>query len=189
MADASMMGYPVTTGTPVASGPATYYGSGYGPTTERQMYRQMQQQQNQMYREQRQDDRFVSQGILPPQGSPYRDTSLRYRTLDGGTGAPCRTVDGVQVYDGTGCPTGQCGTCPHGYPINGTDFACGGCPFCGADYIHCQPHHFHSFSYHVPRNLSWPSPNAIGGAVVYPYYTHKGPSDFFRDDERTDETY
>ena len=61
---------------------------------------------------------------------------------------------------GGACPTGRCG---HG---------CGGA--CIRNY--------HSYRVEQPKNLVYPNAGAVGGAVVYPYYTHKGPSDFFRDD-------
>ena len=40
-------------------------------------------------------------------------------------------------------------------------------------------YHYHTYSYREPDNLSYPCPNQPGGVVTYPYYTHKGPSDFF----------
>ena len=57
------------------------------------------------------------------------------------------------------------GGCPDG--------RCGGCAQCVRNV--------HTYRVQQPKNLSYPQPNAVGGAVVYPYYTHKGPSDFFRD--------
>lgn len=74
---------------------------------------------------------------------------------------------------GAACP-GGCphGACPSGHCGHGCGHGCG------------HPHHYHSYSYERPANLVYPSPNAVGGSVVYPYYTHKGPSDFFRDDCR-----
>ncbi len=70
-----------------------------------------------------------------------------------------------------GCPPGGGGTCPHGVQ--------GGCRSCGNAQDWHPRHHF-SYSYSVPSDLRYPSPNAVGGAIQYPYYTHKGPSDFFR---------
>lgn len=78
-----------------------------------------------------------------------------------------------------GCPTGGCpsGTCPSGGGNYG-GAACGqaGCsplsPKCVRDA--------RSYSYSQPTNLVYPSQGATGGGVVYPYYTHKSPSDFFR---------
>lgn len=104
-------------------------------------------------------------------------------------------------------PGGGCRTCPphaecphcQGHPAAGS-----ACPFCqssvsGAGGLH-DPHglighgmqhlkgpypkHSFSYSYCQPNNLSYPPPQVPGGAVVYPYYTLKGPSDFFRDDGR-----
>lgn len=59
---------------------------------------------------------------------------------------------------GWGCPNGQCG--------NNLDW---------------YPRHGFTYSYERPNDLVYPPAGGIGGAVVYPYYTHKGPSDFFRD--------
>lgn len=41
------------------------------------------------------------------------------------------------------------------------------------------PKHHHTFDYRQPKNLSYPPQNQPAGVVVYPYYTCKGPSDFF----------
>jgi hypothetical protein len=90
-----------------------------------------------------------------------------------------------QPYQGGGylagphCPQG--GMCP---PGNGCPpgYGCPGCPGggCGNGEIVCQPHHGYTYSYQTPNDLRYPPANVPGGAVVYPYYTHKGPSDFFR---------
>jgi hypothetical protein len=91
-----------------------------------------------------------------------------------------------QMFPGHGCPGGMCqpmGGCPQGMcpPM-------GGCPsgMCGGShggnaYDHV-PHHGYSIAYSRPNDLVYPPANVPGGAVVYPYYTHRGPSDFFRDD-------
>ena len=86
---------------------------------------------------------------------------------------------GQSEFDFAGCPGGACpnGACQTGACPGG---ACGpyGCsptnPKCVRDA--------RSFSYTQPNNLRYPAQGMPGGAVVYPYYTHKGPSDFFRDD-------
>ncbi len=44
---------------------------------------------------------------------------------------------------------------------------------------HRGVYNYHTYTYQEPRGLSYPAPNQPGGAVTYPYYTHKGPSDFF----------
>ncbi|MFN0199298.1 MAG: hypothetical protein ACKVT0_21320 [Planctomycetaceae bacterium] len=61
------------------------------------------------------------------------------------------------------------------------------CNYCGA---HChgtcnmcmgygwRPHHRHTYVYRRPE-LSYPPSNGPTGTVVYPYYTVKGPDDFF----------
>lgn len=55
--------------------------------------------------------------------------------------------------------------------------------YCPQDYCGDNgwyPKHTYTYGYQRPQHLVYPQPNATGGAVVYPYYTHKGPSDFFR---------
>jgi len=94
---------------------------------------------------------------------------------------------------GGGCPPSA--ECPHcqGHPASGS-----ACPFCqsGGNGVHGMlhnsiqhlrgpyPQHHVSYSYSRPNNLQYPPPQVPGGAIVYPYYTLKGPSDFFRDDGR-----
>ena len=41
------------------------------------------------------------------------------------------------------------------------------------------PTHHHWYRYKPPKNLVYPPANQPGGVVVYPYYTLKGPDDFF----------
>ncbi|WP_417851471.1 hypothetical protein [Thalassoglobus sp.] len=53
------------------------------------------------------------------------------------------------------------------------------CQQYGCD-LNCYPRHNYTYGYQRPKHLVYPQQNATGGAVVYPYYTHKGPSDFFR---------
>lgn len=74
------------------------------------------------------------------------------------------------------CPSGACpsGVCGHG-----------GCR--GGNELNWYPQHHYTYSYQRPNDLVYPpaagmagSAGAVGGAVVYPYYTHRGPSDFFR---------
>ncbi|MEZ6058006.1 MAG: hypothetical protein R3C01_15005 [Planctomycetaceae bacterium] len=87
-----------------------------------------------------------------------------------------RIVDGWgagQCPDGN-CQTGNCqtGTCQHGHR--------GGCPQCGEGAVKWAPRHYFSYAYNQPTDLSYPSPMQPAGAIDYPYYIFKGPSDFFR---------
>lgn len=41
------------------------------------------------------------------------------------------------------------------------------------------PTHRHHFHYTPPKNLVYPAQNQPTAMVQYPYYTNKGPSDFF----------
>ena len=95
-------------------------------------------------------------------------------------GASCQVSPsgaGVQYGTGASCPSGYCPS--HGACPSGSCSSCNGA--FGSAYNHYPRHHF-SHSYERPRDLVYPPANGTGGAVVYPYYTHKGPSDFFRDD-------
>jgi len=40
--------------------------------------------------------------------------------------------------------------------------------------------HYHTFEYDVPDNLSYPPANQPPAIVQYPYYTLRGPTDFFQ---------
>jgi hypothetical protein len=77
---------------------------------------------------------------------------------------------------GYGCPPGcPDGSCPIGYHDAYVMGPCG--PACG-------PRHHMSYSFSRPSDLRYPDQQTTGGAIVYPYYTVKGPSCFFRDDDR-----
>jgi hypothetical protein len=131
----------------------------------------------------RQYDRFQAQGIIPPPGSPYAGGYTPTYTPSDET-QPGRVVNGVPIYDGMGGAR-DLGPFPNDMAYrrrhdNGEyDFMPGGCPQCGADYIRHMPTHHSTFAYHRPADLSYPGPNSVGGAVVYSYYTLKGPADFF----------
>ncbi len=64
--------------------------------------------------------------------------------------------------------------CPpsHNHP-NGAE-----CPLCAPDNFWTPKHH-HTYDYRQPKDLVYPPQNQPAAAVVYPYYTLKGPSDFF----------
>jgi hypothetical protein len=86
------------------------------------------------------------------------------------------------VYDvggpGDGCPACNAGqSCPPG-----------GCPHCGFGCLkrsclnkhpHGCPDNYATYSYKWPQNLVYPQPVVPAGMVQYPYYTLRGPTDFF----------
>ncbi len=91
-------------------------------------------------------------------------------------------------YDQAYCPSGDCrngGYCP---PQTGCP-TCKGhglqgalCPTCQRDNCNLQsqyPRHNLTYSYQRPNDLRYPDPNTPAGMVVYPFYTLKGPRDFF----------
>lgn len=79
-------------------------------------------------------------------------------------------------YGATQCPPGGA-YCPHGA---GAGLCPHGCRHGGSGEAAWAPRHGYSYSYEKPNDLVYPPANSTGGTVVYPYYTHKGPSDFFR---------
>lgn len=79
---------------------------------------------------------------------------------------PYKVADGAAA---GGCPACEYGrTCPNG-----------GCQHCGCNGCQGFPKHYQTYQFKWPENPVYP-PNVLPAAmVVYPYYTHKGPSDFF----------
>ncbi len=70
-------------------------------------------------------------------------------------------------HGGEGCPHCQYGnSCP-----------ADGCPHCslGKD----KPTHYTTYGYKWPQNMVYPQYGAPAAAVQYPYYTFRGPTDFF----------
>ena len=64
----------------------------------------------------------------------------------------------------------------------------GGCPHCqygnacppsGCQYCKSHPKHYTTYEFKWPDNLVYPQYGAPAGAVQYPYYTFRGPTDFF----------
>ncbi|MCA9080793.1 MAG: hypothetical protein KDA58_09555 [Planctomycetaceae bacterium] len=107
--------------------------------------------------------------------------------------APCSDVTHYGEVQNTGpgcgpqgCPSGYCpqgGYCPEaGYGYGGGMCPHGpGCRSCGCgNHLDWYPRHHMSYSYSAPNDLKYPTPNSPSGVIQYPYYTLKGPSDFFR---------
>ena len=77
------------------------------------------------------------------------------------------TVNGQAA--GAGCPHCQFGNaCP-----------ADGCPQCGHGCLHKFPHHYQTYQYDWPQNQVYPQQGVPSGVVQYPYYTLRGPTDFF----------
>lgn len=83
---------------------------------------------------------------------------------------------GVQYWDGPAHDPNQfsaadCPTCPQG----------NGCPVCPQTrgFDSWRPTHHHTWDYNAPKGLTYPDQNQPPATVQYPYYTIKGPSDFF----------
>lgn len=70
---------------------------------------------------------------------------------------------------GAGCPHCQFGNaCP-----------ADGCQHCGHGCLHKFPHHYQTYQYDWPQNQVYPTQGVPSGVVQYPYYTLRGPTDFF----------
>lgn len=66
------------------------------------------------------------------------------------------------------------GDCPHCQ--NGAACPPGGCQHCMGKSC---PKHYHTYSYQWPQNMVYPPAVVPAGFVQYPYYTLRGPTDFF----------
>ena len=80
---------------------------------------------------------------------------------------------GKQAYtvDASGCPSCQDGNaCPQD-----------GCRRCGrgCGYRNGMPTHVQTYQYDWPQNMVYPQQGVPAGMVQYPYYTLRGPTDFF----------
>ncbi|MFK7821858.1 MAG: hypothetical protein AB8G99_24375 [Planctomycetaceae bacterium] len=97
---------------------------------------------------------------------------------------------GVLAFALTGCAAGdqvvrgQCppeaGGCASGGQCGGGG-RCGGRTCGGGQHLNLpfHPVHRNYVNYQVPKNLSYPQQNTPAATVQYPYYTTKGPTDFF----------
>lgn len=105
--------------------------------------------------------------------SKFQDNNLGF---EGGFYAgPDRYVSDANLpytYDnGNGCPECNFGqNCPDG-----------GCRHCGrgCGYRHGMPQHYQTYQYNWPSNMVYPTQGVPSGLVQYPYYTLRGPTDFF----------
>lgn len=57
---------------------------------------------------------------------------------------------------------------------------CPQCPTCPTSPVDIwRPTHHHTWTYKAPKNLNYPPQNQRPAVYQYPYYTVKGPTDFF----------
>jgi hypothetical protein len=134
----------------------------------------------------RREQRMMANGLIPPPGSPYANGYAPTPRVDANA-IPDNRINGVNIYN-AGLYGRQVNACPPGTPMsecrNGQyDLMPGGCPHCGSEYVRWAPTHYQTYAYNRPNDLVYPSQNSVGGAVCYSYYTLKGPSDFFRDED------
>jgi hypothetical protein len=108
------------------------------------------------------DNNFGYEGgyYAGPQGY-YTDRDRTYRA---GSAGSTGTAGGCPACEyGRGCPADGCPHC-------GCNAGCGpgGCP-----------QHYQTYRFNWPQNMVYPSNDMPPAMVQYPYYVHKGPSDFF----------
>ena len=68
---------------------------------------------------------------------------------------------------------------PHPGPMYYDGPAFGNGPACPPQADVWRPTHHHTYNYKTPKNLKYPPQNQQPAVYQYPYYTVKGPSDFF----------
>ena len=81
---------------------------------------------------------------------------------------------------GMGMPGPMMGMGGHQGHQHGPGMACPTCPQPhqqGHDFW--RPTHHHTWDYTPPTDLRYPDPNQPPAVMQYPYYTVKGPTDFF----------
>ena len=88
-------------------------------------------------------------------------------------GAP-QSNYGPIYYDGPAYGPGMQHMMPNGYGDPG-------CPngLCGPMTKVWSPSHHHTWDYRPPQDLKYPPQNQPPAVVQYPYYTLRGPTDFF----------
>ena len=101
------------------------------------------------------DNNFGYEGgfYAGPQGT-FTDRNLPYSAESAGACPDCQ--------NGQSCPQNGCRRCGRG---------------CG--YHHGMPHHYQTTQYDWPQNMVYPQQGVPSGMVQYPYYTLRGPTDFF----------
>jgi hypothetical protein len=105
------------------------------------------------------DNNFGYEGgyYAGPQGY-YTDRDRTYTVGNGGNSGGCPACE-----YGRGCPQGGCQHC-------GCQNQCGpgGCP-----------QHYQTYRFDWPQNMVYPTNELPAAMVQYPYYTLRGPTDFF----------
>jgi hypothetical protein len=101
------------------------------------------------------DNKFGYEGgyYAGPNGY-FTDRNLPYH---GGAAYGC-----PDCCDGQQCPNGGCRRCGRG---------------CG--YRDGKPQHCQTYQYDWPQNMVYPQQGVPAGMIQYPYYTLRGPTDFF----------
>ena len=70
------------------------------------------------------------------------------------------------------CPDCRSGSCPSGFCLPGYDSGT-------VINLPGDPVHRNSFTYNVPQGLRYPPSPTPAAITQYPYYTFRGPTDFF----------
>ena len=100
------------------------------------------------------DNNLGFEGGYYARPEPYITQANTPYTVDNGACPECNS--------GQSCPDGGCRRCGRG---------------CG--YRAGMPQHYQTYQFNNPSNLVYPQQGAPSGMVQYPYYTLRGPTDFF----------
>ncbi len=112
---------------------------------------------------------------------PYTQTHhgpIVTRTGPGWVNTCCGDPGCTQCGGGTGQSGPACAQCGSQCDQTDKNGSCL-CKHCGPGPT-WYPTHMHWFTYEEPRDLVYPPTNVPPAVVQYPYYTLKGPNDFFQ---------
>ena len=105
----------------------------------------------------------------------FRDNNFGY---EGGyyAGPQGYYTDRDRTYKAGAGAAGGCPACEYGQNCEQ-----GGCQHCGCNSgcNNACPRHYQTYRYNWPQNMVSPPTDAPNAMVQYPYYTLRGPTDFF----------
>ncbi len=97
-----------------------------------------------------------------------------------------QSPDATQVSHSGGGSGHKCAVCDSGFTSAGIPLNCdnGACQNCGPGRAPCvnlpfHPVHRNFHTYDVPQGLTYPQNDTPAAVYQYPYYTTRGPTDFF----------
>lgn len=147
---------PVAAGVaPDNTGPIVGTAPGYGEFVRAPYYGHRARHDFKPYNQFR-DNNLGFEGGYYARPEPYiGENNMPYTVNGNGNGCP-------ECNYGQSCPAGGCRRCGHG-----CGYRCG------------IPQHYQTYQFDWPQNMVYPQQGVPTGLVQYPYYTLRGPTDFF----------